>query len=160
MQELNSLKTERSTMLIKITNLKEKLLETQLQIERLTDEKLAHMLSVQKSPIDRTGLGYVASTSNIPFTSKTVFFKPTVPEPPHACIDKEKAVIGGEDPVVAKLIKKPLTKRSLPICHHCGLSGHIRPRCPQHQAQKKTSRQATSGTRPLAGYQAPQHPRL
>jgi hypothetical protein len=36
MQELNSLKTERSMMLIKITDLEEKLLEPQLQIERLT----------------------------------------------------------------------------------------------------------------------------
>jgi len=33
-------------MLIKITDLEEKLLETELQIERLTDEKLTHMLSV------------------------------------------------------------------------------------------------------------------
>jgi hypothetical protein len=35
MQELNSLKTERSTMLIKIQDLEEKLLETQLQLERV-----------------------------------------------------------------------------------------------------------------------------
>jgi hypothetical protein len=33
-------------MLIKITDLEEKLLETELQIVRLTDEKLTHMLSV------------------------------------------------------------------------------------------------------------------
>jgi hypothetical protein len=44
-QELNRLKTEKSTMLIKIIDLEEKLLEAQLQIERLTDEKLTHMLS-------------------------------------------------------------------------------------------------------------------
>jgi hypothetical protein len=51
---LNRLKTERSTMLIKITNLEEKLFEAQLQIEWLTDKKLTHMLSVQKSPTEKT----------------------------------------------------------------------------------------------------------
>jgi len=44
-QELNSLKTERSTMLMKITNLEENLLETQLQLERVTDEK-AHSYAI------------------------------------------------------------------------------------------------------------------
>jgi len=57
------------------------------------------MLSIQKCPTDKTGLGYVASTSDIPSTSKIVFVKPTVPEPPPACVDKGKAIIGGEDPV-------------------------------------------------------------
>jgi predicted RNA-binding protein with RPS1 domain len=42
-QELNNLKTERSTMLIKIIDLDKKLLEVQLQIERLTNKKLTHM---------------------------------------------------------------------------------------------------------------------
>jgi hypothetical protein len=51
-------------------------------LERVTDEKLTHMLSIQKSPNDKTRLGYIASTSDIPFTSKTMFVKPTVPEPP------------------------------------------------------------------------------
>jgi hypothetical protein len=38
--EMNSLKTEKNTLLLKITNLEEKLLEAQLQIERMTDEKI------------------------------------------------------------------------------------------------------------------------
>jgi hypothetical protein len=135
-QELNSLKTERSTMLIKITDLEEKLLEALLQIERLTDEKLTHMLSVQKSPTDKIGIRYVVSSSDISSISKIVFIKLIVPEPPHACMDKGKAVIVGEDLVVAELIQKPPTKKVPPICHHCGVSSHIRPWCPQHQAQK------------------------
>jgi hypothetical protein len=57
-------------------------------LERVvTDEKLTHMLSIQKCPTDKTGLGYVALTSDIPSTSKTVFVKPTVPEPPPALVD-------------------------------------------------------------------------
>jgi hypothetical protein len=68
--ELNSLRTEKIAMLIKINDLEERLLETQLQLERVSDEKRIHMLSIQKCPIDKTGLGYVPpSTSDIPSTS-------------------------------------------------------------------------------------------
>jgi hypothetical protein len=44
--DLNSLQTEKSSLLLKIQGLKEKLLETQLQLERVTDEKLTHILSI------------------------------------------------------------------------------------------------------------------
>jgi hypothetical protein len=127
--KLNSLQTEKSSLLLKMQDLEEKLLETQLQLERVTNGKLTHMLSIQKSPNDKTGLGYVVSTSDIPFTSKTVFVKPT------GLVD-------------AEIINKPPTKKSPPICHHCGVSGHIRPRCPQRQGQKKLSRHTPSRTGP------------
>jgi hypothetical protein len=55
--ELNSLQTEKSPILLKIQDLEEKLLETQLQLERVTNEKLTHMLSIQKCPTDKTRLG-------------------------------------------------------------------------------------------------------
>jgi hypothetical protein len=45
-QELNSLQTENSSLLLKIQDLEERLLETQLQLERVTNEKLTHMLSI------------------------------------------------------------------------------------------------------------------
>jgi hypothetical protein len=70
-------------LLLKVQELEEKLLETQLQLERVTDEKLTRMLSIQKSPTHKTGLGYVALS-----TSQTVFVKPTVPEPPPTTEDK------------------------------------------------------------------------
>jgi hypothetical protein len=44
--DLNSLQTKKSSFLRKIQELDEKLLETQLQLERVTDEKLSHMLSI------------------------------------------------------------------------------------------------------------------
>jgi hypothetical protein len=148
MQELNSLRTEKSMMLMKITNLEEKQLETQLQIERLTDEKLTHMLSVHKSLTYRTGLGYVAFTSDIPSTSKNVFVKPTVPEPPPACMDKGKAIIGEDVLSVTEPTQMPPSKREPPICHQYGLSGHIRPKCRLLRVQrlkvkKKPPRKAT-----------------
>jgi predicted nuclease with TOPRIM domain len=64
--KLNNLLTEKSSLLLKIQDLKEKLLETQLRLEKVTDEKLTYMLSIQKSPTNKTGLRYVASSSNIP----------------------------------------------------------------------------------------------
>jgi predicted amino acid dehydrogenase len=100
-------------------------LETQLQLERVTEEKLTQMLSIQKSPTNKTGLGYVASISYIPSTSKTVFVRPTVLEPPTTCMDKGKEVIGGDVLSVAKATQKPPTIRRPHICHHYGLSGHI-----------------------------------
>jgi hypothetical protein len=68
-------------------------------LERITDEKLTHILSIQKSPIDKTGLGYVAHPSDIPSTSRIVFVKPTVPEPPPIVMDKGKDIINGDLPV-------------------------------------------------------------
>jgi hypothetical protein len=44
-------------LLCKIQELEEKLLETQLQLERVTNEKLTHMLSIQKNPTDKIGFG-------------------------------------------------------------------------------------------------------
>jgi hypothetical protein len=121
--DLNSLQTEKSSLLHKIQELEEKLLETQLQLERNTDEKLTRMLSIQKSPTDKTGLGYVAPPSDTPSTSRTVFVKPTVPEPPPTVEDKGKDKIDRDVPGT----KKPLSIRKSPICHHYGFSGHVRP---------------------------------
>jgi hypothetical protein len=91
LNDLNSLQSEKSSLLLKVQELEEKLLETQLQLERVTDEKLTRMLSIQKSLNDKTGLGYVASSSDIPSSSKTVFVKPTVPElPPLLKINRRK----------------------------------------------------------------------
>jgi hypothetical protein len=123
--DLNSLQTEKSSLLLKIQELEEKLLETQLQFERVTDENLTQMLSIQKSPTDKTGLGYVAPPSNIPSTFKTVFVKPAIPEPPPTIEDKGKDQINGH--VLGT--QKPPSIKKFPICHHCGLSGHVRPQC-------------------------------
>jgi TolA-binding protein len=68
--DLNSLQTKKSSLLLRIQELEEKLLEMQLQLEIVIDEKLTRMLSIQKSPTDKTGLGYVAPSSDAPSTSK------------------------------------------------------------------------------------------
>jgi hypothetical protein len=107
------------------------------------------MLSIQKSPTDKTGLGYVA-----PFTSKTVFVKPTVPKPPAE--DKGKDKVNDDVPGA----QKPHFVRRPPICHHCGLSGHVHPQCSLLKAQKAKAKkevpiQAHHGTRSTAQHQTP-----
>jgi len=123
---------EKSSKRLRIQKLEEKLLETQLQLERVTDEKLTRMLSIQKSPTDKTDLGYVAPSSDDPSTSKTVFVKPTVPEPPPITEDKGKDKLNDDVPGT----QKPHSIRRAPICHHCGLSGHVCPQCSLLKEQK------------------------
>jgi hypothetical protein len=156
--DLNNLQTEKSSLLLRIQELEEKLLETQLQLERVTDEKLTRMLSIQKSPTDKTGLGYVASSYDAPSTLKTVFVKPAVPEPAPTTEDKEKDKLNDDVPGT----QKPHSIRRAPICHHCGLSGHVRPQCSLLKAQKAKAKkevpqQANNGTRFAAQHQTPWH---
>jgi hypothetical protein len=154
--DLNSLQTGQRFLLLKIQELEKKLLETQLQLERVTDEKLARMLSIQKSPTDKTGHGYVAPTSDAPSTSKTVFVKPTVPEPPPTVEDKVMDKVNDDVPGT----QKPHSIRRPPICHHYGLSRHVRPQCSLLKAQKAKAKkevplQANHGTRLMAQFQTP-----
>jgi hypothetical protein len=62
----------------------------------------------------------------------------------------------------SETVKKHSNKRSLPTCYHCGITCHIRPKCPQLQAHKtkvkrKLPTKATSGTLPSTAHQAPRH---
>jgi hypothetical protein len=155
---VNSLQTEKSSLLLKIQEVEEKLLKTQLQLERVTDEKLTRMLSIQKSPIDKTGLGYVGPSSTVPSSTKTVFVKATIPKPPPTVEEKGKDKVNNDVPGT----QQPHSIRRPPICHHCGLSGHVRPQCSLLKAQKakakkEVPRQAHYGTRPAAQHRTPWH---
>jgi hypothetical protein len=62
----------------------------------------------------------------------------------------------------AETVKKYSNNRSLPTCHHCGIIGHIQPKCTQLQAhktkvQRKLPTKATSSTLPSTAHQAPRH---
>jgi hypothetical protein len=115
------------------------------------------MLSIQKSPHDKTGLGYVAS--DVPSSSKTVFVPPTVPDLPPSIEDKQKEKVTDDVPGT----QQPHSIRRPPMCHHCGLSGHIWPQCSLLKAQKakakkEVPRQAQYGTVPAAAqHQTPWH---
>jgi len=158
LNDLNSLQTKKSSLLLKVQELEEKLLETQLQLERVTDEKLTRMLSIQKSPNDKTSLRYVAPSSNVPSSSKTVFVKPTVLEPPSTVEDKKNEKVNDDVPG----IQEPHSIRRPPICHQRGLSGHVRPhfsllKAQKAKAKKEVPRQAHYGTRPAAQHRTPWH---
>jgi hypothetical protein len=116
------------------------------------------MLSIQKSPTDKTGLGYVAPPSDAPSSSKTVFVKPTVSEPPPTVEDKGKDKVNGDVPGT----QEPHSIRRSPICHHCSLSGHVRPLCSLLKAQKANAKKEVPkqdhyGTRPMAQHRTPWH---
>jgi len=60
----------------------------------------------------------------------------------------------------AENVKKHSNKRSLPTYRHCGITGHIRSKCPQLQklkVQRKLPTRATSGNIPPMALQAPWH---
>jgi len=89
--KMNTMKTKRDKLLQKITDVEDKLMDAQLQLEKFSDNKLAQMLTGQKCSFDKTGLGYIATDSpNIASTSRTVFLKPSGSEPQN---DKGKAIM-------------------------------------------------------------------
>jgi hypothetical protein len=84
--------------------------------------------------------------------------KPTISEPPPTVEEKGNDKINGD---VQGTQKPPIIRKS-PICHHCGLNGHVRPQCSLLKAQrakvnKELPRQANYDTRPLAQYQTFKH---
>jgi hypothetical protein len=141
--ELNSLRIEKTSMLIKINDLEDRLLETQLRLERVSDNKLTHMLSIQKCPTDKTGLEYVPPSSyDTPSTSKTIFVKPVRLESPPSRVDKGKTVMKREVPIIPQPSAKLFIRRKPLTCHHCGEPGHIRPNCPHQRILRKKKWQA------------------
>ena len=58
---VNKVKTENMMLLDKIKNLELELAVAREQTNRSASSKLDHMLSVQKYPLDKTGLGFVDS---------------------------------------------------------------------------------------------------
>ena len=60
---LDKVKTENMLLLDKIKNLELELSVTREQTNRSASSKLEHMLSIQKSPLDKTGLGFEDSTT-------------------------------------------------------------------------------------------------
>jgi hypothetical protein len=139
--ELDSLRTEKTSLLTKINDLEERLLETQLQLERVSDEKFTYMLSIQKCPTDKTELGYVP-TSDTSSTSKTIFVKPVIPDTLPPKVDKGKAIMEAEVPFIPQPPAKLPIRRKPLTCHHCDEPGHIRPNCPHRQLQRKKKWQA------------------
>ena len=140
---LNNVKIEKMLLLDKIKNLELKLFVAREQINRFASSKLDHMLSVQKSPSDKIGLGFVESIS-VPEPHSTNFVpsseppvsevvKPSVSEvvksvevtPPRKIrVNLQESKPRAYNPPKGKLHDKPAW-----VCHFCGKSRHIHPNC-------------------------------
>ena len=78
---LNNVKTENMLLLEKVKNMEHELSIACEQTNRSASSKLDQMLSVQKSPSDKTSLGFVESIS-VPAPHSTNFIPSSSSEPP------------------------------------------------------------------------------
>jgi hypothetical protein len=68
--------------------------------------------------------------------------KPVIPESPPSSVDKGKNVMDGEVPIIPQPLAKLPIRRNPPTYHHGGEPGHIKPKCPHRQVQRKKKWQA------------------
>ena len=146
---LNNMKTENMLLLEKVKNLEHELPIAREQTDRSVRSKLDHMLSVQKSPSDKIGLGFVESISVlaphsinfVPYSSSeppvSEVVKPSVSEAKSVevtpsrkiRVDLHKSKPKAPNPPKGKKHGKPTW-----VCHFCGKFGHIHPNCYKLQA--------------------------
>ena len=131
---VNMVKAENMMLLDKIKNLELKLSIAREQTNRSASSKLDHMLSIQKFPLDKIGLGFIDSIS-VPKTHSINFvpsskppkievFKPVevTPTPRKIKVDLKES-----KPKNPNLPKDKKHDRPLWVCHFCGKAGHTRP---------------------------------
>ena len=135
-------------------------MELDLSVARSAGSKLDQMLSVQKSPSDKSGLGFVDSISMsaphsinfIPSSSSESSMSEIVSEtvkPLMSEIVKPIEVSPSRkirvDLKEYKLKESTLSKYKMHdkpawVCHFCGKSGHIRPNCYKLQVAKRANK--------------------
>ena len=147
---LNNVKTENMLLLDKV-----KSLEIDLSVSRSASSKLYQMLSVQKFPSDKFGLGFVESisvsipqtlsaphsTNFVPSSSSEPFVNEVVSEIVKSTVSEVVKPIEVSpsrkirvDLKESKLKESTLSKDKMHgkptwVCHFCGKSRHIRPNC-------------------------------
>ena len=143
---LNNVKIENMLLLDKVKNLELELSVAREQTDRSTSSKLDHILSVQKSPSDKTGLGFVESISmpkthfkNFVLSSEapvSEVVKPVEVSPLRKIrIDLQESKTKIPNPPKGKLHDRPIW-----VCHFCGNFGHIRPNYYKLQAAKRANK--------------------
>ena len=152
---LNNVKTENMLLLDKV-----KSLELDLFVTRSASSKLDQMLNVQKSPSNKSGLGFVESISvSAPYSRNFVpssSFEPFMNEvmsetakPPVSEVVKPIEVslsrkirvdLKESKPKESTLSKDKMHDKPAWDCHFCGKSGHIRPNCYKLQAAKRANK--------------------
>ena len=129
-------RSENMLLLDKVKNLELELSVAREQTNRFASSKLDHMLSVQKSPLEKTGLGFVDSIS-MSETHSTNFVSSS--EPPKIEIVKPVEVTPAFSKIRVDLKESKLKNPNLPkdkkhdrllwVCHFCGKAGHT---CPNY----------------------------
>ena len=149
----------------KTKKLEAELFQVRAQLERTSSAKLDEMLNIQKSALDRTGLGYGISSSNTASTSTTVFVPPasnTEIENTDVKIslasenlDRGKSVLGVPSKLEKKEAKNPKAKKANSqkpkqkkqhLYHHCGAASHTRPNCYKWLATQQSNGMIASGS--------------
>ena len=143
---LDKVKTENMLLLDKVKNLELELSIVKEQTNSSANFKLEYMLSIQKSPLAKTSLGFEDSIS-VPKTHSTNFvssFEPlmseivkpveiTPPKKPRVDLKKSKP----KNPTIPKDKEH---NRPLWVCHFCGKTGHIRLNSFKLQAAKRANK--------------------
>lgn len=148
---IDKVKIENMMLLDKIKNLELELFVAREQTNRIVSSKLDHMLSVQNSPLDKTGLGFVDSismseTHSTNFVSsseppKSEIVKPIEVTPP---LRKIRVDLKESKPNNPNLPKYKKHDRLLWVCHFCGRAGHTCPNCFKLQAAKRANKPRVS----------------
>ena len=139
---------ENTSLEEKVKNLEVELSQARTQIERMSNAKLDEVLSTkldevlsaQKSSSDKTDLGYVVSSSpssSMASGSRIVF----VPQSEKGNKGmKSKIDLANSKSFVRPHSRKFSSSKTTHVCHHCGVSGHIRPNCFKLYPQKQVSK--------------------
>ena len=133
---VNKVKTKNMMLINKIKNLDLELSIAREQTNRFASSKFDHMLSVQKSPLDKKSLGFVDSifksethsTNFVPFTepSKIEIVKLIEVTPALRKIRVDLKESNLKNP---NLLKDKKQDRPFWVCHFCGKAGHTRTNC-------------------------------
>ena len=130
-------------MVERVKNLELELFVVREQTNRFASSKLDHMLSVQKSLLDKTGLGFVYSICMFETYSRN--FVPSS-EPPKIEVVKPIEVTPAPRKITVDLKESNSKNPNLPkdkkhdrplwVCHFCGKAGHTCPNRFKLQAAK------------------------
>ena len=133
---VNKVKIKNIMLLDKIKNLELELFVAREQTNRSTSSKLDYMLSIQKYPFDKSGLGFVDSisvseTHSINFVFSSELSKIEVVKPKEDVLDPRKIRVDLKEskPKSPNFPKDKKHDRPLWVCHFCGKARHTRPNC-------------------------------
>ena len=133
---VNKVKIKNIMLLDKIKNLELELFVAREQTNRSASSKPDYMLSIQKYPFDKSGLGFVDSisvseTHSINFVFSSELSKIEVVKPKEDVLDPRKIRVDLKEskPKSPNFPKDKKHDRPLWVCHFCGKARHTRPNC-------------------------------